>query len=122
MDKVEKLLWKYMIDHGSIRDWSFYGSCFGSYGDDVEGDTKKVKREIAKHGIDWKKTKPVQEDMESSFTDTFHDPDYVSVLRGTLWLKNGKKFTFGSTDTVPEILKAMSSYINDPFEQEKLDD
>ena len=117
MDKVEKLLWKYMIDKGSIREWNFYGSRFGDYHDDAESDAKKVQQDITKHGIDWKKTQPVEEDMESSFTDTFNDPDYVSVLRGTLVLKNGKKYKFGSTDKVPDILKAMNSYIRDPFEE-----
>ena len=118
MDKVDKLLWKYMIEHGSTREWSFYGGCFGSYDDDQEGNTRKLLKEIRNHGIDWKKTKPVREDTESSFTDTFHDPEYVSVLKGTLYLNNGKKYTLGSTDDIPTILSAMQQYISDPFENE----
>ena len=116
MNNVEKLLWKYMIEHGSTREWSFYGGHFGDY-DDQEGDTKKLLKEINKYGIDWKKTQPVREDTEAAFTDTFHDPEYVSVLTGTLYLKNGKKYRLGSTDDVPTILSSMQSYIIDPFEE-----
>lgn len=115
MNNAEKLLWMYMVQHGHIgAKWNFYG---GYYEGSVDANNTNLLANIKRHGVDWDKTKSVRDRRELVFTDTFHDPDNVQVMVGTLWLNDGKHYDIGSTDALPDIMNAMNSYITDCFEE-----
>jgi len=115
MNNAEKLLWMYMVQHGHIgAKWSFYGGC---YDNPVGADNTNLLANIKRYGVDWDKTQSVRDRYESEFTDTFHDPNNVQVLEGTIYLNNGKHYDIGSTDALPDIMNAMNSYIPDCFEE-----
>ena len=98
---VKKLMWAYLIKHGTTMPFSFYGSGYDMYElKDREKNLKKL-REISRDGVDWDKTKEPRDGLESAFTDTFHDPANVTVLEGTLVTLKGKKYDFGADWTTP---------------------
>lgn len=100
-DSVEMLMWKFMVEQGSIvRDDSFYGTFFHE-----RKTAKKVFQQILEKGINWKKTQPPKDDMKEKFAGTFADHcDNEYRLTGTLVLTDGEEVLFvynfdGMTDT-----------------------
>lgn len=107
----DKLAWVHLLNSGDvITEWNFYGGLF-----DIDPTaTDKCLKEIQQHGIDWKKTKPVQEYMESSFVNTF--ADYVDkhiVMGGRLHLNNKSKYDWGKDEiNVAEFVRSIVGLID----------
>jgi len=119
MDKADKFAWKFLIEEGNVfTDWSYYG---GGY-EKSEKLTKECLAKIKTVGIDWNKTHPIHEESHSSFTDTFHDPEYIATMEGTLYLNDGSKYNWGIDNVnLGDITKKLfSSLVDqilvDPFE------
>jgi hypothetical protein len=93
---VKKLMWAYLIKHGTTKPFSYYGSGYTMHEDHERNTHLDVLRKISREGVDWEKTREPRDGMESQFTDTFNEPDDVTVLAGTLVTKTGKKYHFGS--------------------------
>lgn len=98
---VKKLMWAYLIKHGTTMPFSYYGSGFTMYDPAEREKNLKKLREISRDGVDWKKTKEPRDGFESMFTDTFHEPANVTVLEGTLITLKGKKYDFGADWDTP---------------------
>lgn len=114
MNNADKFAWKFLIDTGSVvEEWNYYGGCFDKH----PNKTKKCLSLIKKVGIDWEKTKPTEDSMRSEFASTFDESAYVKVMLGTLYLKDGSKWEWGTSDVDPKcIINAIAEYLPDPFE------
>jgi hypothetical protein len=111
LDNVEKLMWKYLLERGSVVDHaSYYGTC--TNWDEAE----KCRAFIKEFGIDWKETKGVVDDYDHQFAGTFDDPAKVTFLQGTLVLNNGTKWNwYYEYDEPFNILELVKDFIPDPF-------
>lgn len=108
MDNADKLLWKLMIDRGSLGEWCFYG-CRYMYEDNKI--RKKFNKDLKTSSIDWKKTQPIRSEREPSFTGTFHEPEYLEVLEGILVFENGNKYNFGMREDAVDLMREMANYL-----------
>lgn len=97
----KKAVWAYIIKEGKLTNgqWSFYG---GRFDDDfnydwqkAEAAAQKFRERVRDVGVDWDKTQMPDSDTHSAFTDTFHDAERIETLLGTVWLKDGSKYTVG---------------------------
>jgi len=92
MKKSEKLMWLYLLKNGSVyKEWSYYG---GRYEKSPVLDGR-MRKEIKQFGIDWNKTRSVQDDYEDEFNGTFTGPMQCPTLSGKLFLNNHKNYKVG---------------------------
>jgi hypothetical protein len=105
MDESVKFVWAYMIENGYLTNgkWSFYAGDFerldGYDWEKSEKNKADLCASIKSVGIDWSKTTVPISNMESAFTDTFHDSSDVETLLGTLVLKDGSEYLIGVGDS-----------------------
>lgn len=115
MDNGAKYMWKYLLEHGVvISEWNYYGCSY------VSSDKKasRCNQLMGTVGIDWSKTKPVDQDREYRFVGTYVDADPVPVLTGTLVLNNGEKYNWGLVlENAPSIMELIADILPDPFEE-----
>ena len=100
MDESLKIVWAYMLQNGKLTDgrWSYYGGEWEGITSDWKTTQKKTKEFLEKVknvGVDWSKTNHPESNMNSVFTDTFHDAETVETLLGTIFLKDGSEFMVG---------------------------
>lgn len=92
MDKVEKMMWAYLLKHGEVTTgWSYYSGYYS--GLDYSGDCREKIKSV---GIDWDRTSTVKDDYRGKFAGTFADDDGVAVIEGTLVLKDGSRYEWGA--------------------------
>lgn len=106
MDESLKIVWAYMLENGKLTDgtWSYYGGDWNSVSSGWDwGESEKLRKDflakVKDVGVDWDKTKHPESDMNSAFTDTFHDSDDVETLLGTIVLKDGTEYIVGVKNT-----------------------
>lgn len=104
MKQTDKIIWEWIVNEkpeaiGS--EWSYYGS--GFYSGNVES--------IKVSEIDWSKTRPLQSEQKSAFTDTFHEPETVDTLEGDLYLLDGMSFRVGLAINSQEMLNSIVDYM-----------
>lgn len=97
--KAKEIGWAYMLERGDVvGDFQYYGGCFERH---VKG-TDVCLAYITEVGIDWSKTKEIQDDNFDSFNGTFDDtPLYVKFFVGTLVLNNGKEYKWAQAFEEP---------------------
>lgn len=119
MDKVDKLMWKWFVNEAFVsKDFSYYSGHIHA-----PELTKRMQKDVAKHGFDWSKMRPIQSDKVSVFGGTFNDPDWEEYLQGTLYTKNGKKYELYKSNTDPQdAMKGMMSMVIDKLDIEGLDE
>ena len=116
MDNGDKLMWKYMFDNGGIITSRSY---YGTITDCSLTDTCRAA--MLKYGIDWDKTKPVEDDANYEFAGTFADSQRVTFLEGVLVTNDGKKWKwYYEFDDFPNILDLIKDIIPDPFEGKEI--
>jgi len=113
LDNAEKLMWKYLLTHGSVVEHkSFYG---------VSTDFNKAEecRDLIEvNGIDWEKTTSVSDDKDMEFNGTFDEPVMITFLEGTLVTGEGKRWEWYHEYNEPiNILELIKDIIPDPFEK-----
>jgi len=113
MDNADKFAWRFLLDHGHVvGEWRYYAGDFEKH----PKKTTKCHELIKEVGVDWKKTRPVEDSMRSEFAGTFADSSYVKVMYGTLILNDGSTWQWGTSDVDPtEIIRLMAEYLPDPF-------
>lgn len=102
MDESLKTVWAYMLENGKLTSgsWSYYGgnwegvSTNWDWRKDQEAN-KEFLDKVKKVGVDWDRTKHPDSDMQSAFTDSFHDSARVETLLGTIVLKDGSEYIVG---------------------------
>ena len=94
--KTKKLMWAYLLKHGTTAEFSFYGGGFDVYDTCQRDKDLKILREISRDGVDWKKTQEPRDGNEWAFTDTFHDSEMVATLEGTIVTNKGKKYDWAT--------------------------
>lgn len=118
MDKADKFAWKFLIEEGKVHiGWSYYGGGF----DFDDALTKECLKKIKTCGVNWRKTKPIREERESAFTDTFHDSEYVATMQGTLYLNDGSEYDWGCSnisveDIARKLFSSVVELVPDPFD------
>jgi len=113
LDNAEKLMWKYLLMHGSVVESKSY------YGNTVDFNKAAECREVIKDvGIDWGKTNGVRDDYDMTFNGTFDEPAKVTFLEGTLVTNDGKEWAWiHEYDEPINILSLIADIIPDPFEK-----
>ena len=113
LDNVEKLMWKYLLTHGSIIDnRSYYGTITNPEA------AEECRRWIDKFGIDWVQTEGVKDDYDMEFNGTFCDSVKVMFLEGTLVTNDGTKWDwYYEYDEPINVLELIKDIIPDPFEE-----
>lgn len=104
--KAKHFAWIYLLNEGSIGEWSCYG---GGFSRDKKL-TDAAYHDILNHGINWGKTKAPMDSYESSFvaTDAGYSDDH-ETMEGTLFTNNGNKYKFKIKFTSENIFKVMES-------------
>lgn len=75
-------------------------------------------KKIKDVGVDWKKTKPPEEEQRSQFEDTFSPSSQVPSLLGTLVLKDGTEYMIGVGNSQTRF-GAYAKYLADFFANEQ---
>ena len=105
MNDETKFAWAYLLLYGRITtgEWEYYGGHYKAVKDtwrweEIQSEREALREKVASIGIDWSKTAPPEVSDESTFSDTFSDPNDKKATLGTLYLKNGEKILVGSGD------------------------
>ena len=111
MSRADMYVWKFLLNKGEVvKGWEYYGARY------IEGDTAKCKASMSKYGIDWEKTKPVQDDIEYSFLGTFTDEQHQTmVLTGTLITKDREQWKWAAANvSLIDLIEYMETYLPEP--------
>lgn len=123
MDESLKIVWAYMLENGKLTtgQWSYYGGDWEGISSNWdwckdEEANKKFLAKVKTVGVDWDRTKHPDSEMNSAFTDTFHDSDDVETLLGTMFLKDGSEYIVGVKNTdirMGDYIKMVKQMIED---------
>lgn len=111
LDNAEKLMWKYMLTHGSVvEQHSYYGTTTDYYRAE---ECRKLVEEV---GIDFEKTKAVRNEDDYEFNGTDEPSTKITYYAGVLMMNDGSEWEWYLDYYEPiNILELIKDILPDPF-------
>lgn len=79
----------------------------------ADSTDEEVLKQILQIGVDFDQTEEFTSDSVALFTDTFHDPEYEDIMKGTLVLKDGQRIMmFARCNIDDRTFKLMEKFNN----------